>query len=539
MLRRFNSGFLFFILSISHLFASLPPDYIQIAEKFWKLERAQRETLAKVGAWSDKYKTSQVISAASSQELESLMVEIKRLRAGARNVNRAAAYVHVKLYRLLSFHTLHGENEVEYHQPELLDIRLGDRDLFHLLMGTLADLLVYEQLSFLYHLIQGDRVLIKRLDEIEIEGEAGHFSRMRDEWLSTSKRREFGRALIMIDNHRSRIDELIEEGNLILRSLVVRLDTHIARELRKSASFWGSFRNFFKSAYRKLKDAARNRLTWMEYQLSKIIGNSTGAVKWQKFLDSIPYEELDYIHREVLKPGDIIVEKTQGALTDKLIPGFFGHLAVVLGTPAQLEEITLADGTRLLDHPRIQSLLPRLEKGETVIESIRPGVSLVDIRTWEISDLAVLRASSYPSEYLGEVLLTSALFEGSRYDFHFDVNTKSIPICSEVPFHSFLGIRFRVERYLGRWTISPDDVAVLARNPETVDPSRPLDLEYFFTKKQRVPQDQIFSTYLQSLKDANSRYEDIPQQPSLDLNLMRNVWEQEWELRLNKVREIR
>ena len=522
---------LLYSFSIATLWAALPPEHLQLVEKFWKLDQAQQKALARVGAWSDKYKTSKVLSAASSQELESLMKEVHNLRMGARHLNRPAASVHVKLYRLLSFETLHDGDQIEYDEPRLLAIRLDDKDLFYLMMGTLADLLVYEQLSFLYHLTEGDRILIKRLDEIEIDGQVGHFSKMRDEWLATSKRREFGRALIMLDGHKGRLDQLIAQGHIFLTSLLTRMNTHIAKELRKSASFWGSFTDFFKSAYRKLKDAALNRLNWMEYQLSKIIGNTTGAVKWQKFMDSIPVEELGYIHGEVLRPGDIIVEKTQGALTDKFIPGFFGHLAMVLGTPEQLQGIKLANGSPLIDHPAIKAMLPRLSAGETIIEAIRSGAGLADIRKWEISDLAVIRASSYPEKYLGEVLLTAAQYAGRQYDFRFDVNTRVLPICSELPFHSFVGIRFRVEEYLGRWTISPDDVAVLVKDPSKEDLNRPLDLIYFYTNKRRLGASERFSTYRRVLELANSHYDEIPEQPSSELESMREAWEREWGLR--------
>lgn len=525
-MKTFKLVVLFFLVACT-ADANLPADHLQLLEKFWKMDRLQQETLAKVGSWSDKYKTSKVISAASSQELESLMQEVQRLRGGVRHLNRPAAYVHVKLYRLLSFETLYDGEKIEYDEAKLLAIRLEKRDLFYLLMGTLADLLVYEQLSFLYHLTEGDRILIKRLDEIKIDGQVGHFSKMRDEWLSTSKRREFGRALIMLDGHQRQFDQLIAQGYIFFRSLLKRMDTHIAKELRKSASFWGSLRDFFKGAYRKLKDAALNRLNWMEYQLSKIIGNTTGAVKWQKFMQSIPVEELSHVHGEVLMPGDIIVEKTQGALTDKLIPGFFGHLAMVLGTPEQLQGIKLSNGQMLVDHPAIQAVLPRLEKGETVIEAIRSGAGLVDIRSWEISDLAVIRASSYPKKFLGEVLLMAAQYAGRQYDFRFDVNTRMLPICSELPFHSFLGINFRVEEYLGRWTISPDDVAVLVKDPSREDPNRPMDLIYFYTNKRRIGSSERFAVYRGILDRANSRYDLVPLQPEQLVDVAKDAWERE------------
>jgi hypothetical protein len=535
---RYRVQYFFLALCICSgpLFSELPDNHLQVIESFWKLECFQRKILSRVGGWSEKYKTSRVLSAASSKELDGLMRSVQTLRNNAREINRVASAVHVKLYQLEKFHKVHS-NSLEEEVLDLKAIKLDDTDLFHLLMGTLADLLVYEQLSFLYHLVEGDRILIRRLNEIWIDGETGHFLKLRNEWLSVSKRREFGRALRLLDFHKDRFDQLIGAGQPFLIKLLARFDNHLARELRKSSSFWSSIGGFFKSAYRKLKDGSMNSLNWMEYQLSKIFGNTSGAVNWQKFLDSIPAQELEFIRDEVLQPGDIIVEKTRGALTDTLIPGFFGHLAMVIGTPAQLEGIKLSDGSRILDHPTIKALIPRLESGETVVESIRPGVDLIDIKDWEISDLAVIRASHYPPGYLGEVILKAAMYGGRKYDFLFDINTEYLPICSEIPFHSYLGIKFRVSKTLGIWTISPDDVAVLVRSEEEGAAKRPLKLIYFFTQKKRIPTNEMLGLYIQALNDAGSTYEEVPAQSRFKLTNIASLWKQELAKRKSKVGE--
>jgi len=226
-------------------------------------------------------------------------------------------------------------------------------------------------------------------------------------------------------------------------------------------------------------------------------------------MHSISKEELERVKAEVLQPGDVIVEKTAGAITDKFIPGHFGHVAVYVGRPEQLEGILLSDGTALLDHPIVQARISELENGATTMEAVRPGTRLEDITHWTITDLAVLRPSSYPKKYLGDVILKSLSYAGTKYDFNFDVNTESIVVCSELPYQTFRGITFRIAQKAGRWTISPDDVAVLAGPQEEDVPNRPFRLVYFNHETKVIPEAEMFELY-RELVDVDSNYNQVP-----------------------------
>ena len=51
---------------------------------------------------------------------------------------------------------------------------------------------------------------------------------------------------------------------------------------------------------------------------------------------------------------------------------------------------------------------------------------------------------------------------GKEYDFNFDVETSSKIVCSELPYHVYPDVPWQTEEQLGRFTISPDDIASLA-----------------------------------------------------------------------------
>ena len=192
----------------------------------------------------------------------------------------------------------------------------------------------------------------------------------------------------------------------------------------------------------------------MEYHLSKIFGTAAGALNIQVFMKSIPRKELKRIKDEVLRPGDLLIEKTNGAITDKLIPGHFSHVALYLGNTKQLKSMRLSSGQLILESPLFKKYSSRLESGEDVVEVLRSGVTLIDIQDWRISDLAILRANDYSEGNLADALLQSLSYVDGDYDFAFDVNTRSIVMCSELPYQAFKEINFRVAKSWGRWTLS-------------------------------------------------------------------------------------
>src|SRR5690606_38825962 len=124
------------------------------------------------------------------------------------------------------------------------------------------------------------------------------------------------------------------------------------------------------------------------------------------------------------------------------------------GTPEQLGGISW-EGRPLNQHPALRPYLEELQKGHTVLESIRPGVQFVDISEWRITDLAVLRPVS--SQEIPQAIIRSMIYPETAYDFRFDVNTRNIIVCSELPYQVFHKLKFPTRPQAGRISISPDD----------------------------------------------------------------------------------
>jgi hypothetical protein len=202
--------------------------------------------------------------------------------------------------------------------------------------------------------------------------------------------------------------------------------------------------------------------------LSGLFGNFAGSIRWrQGFLHKRP--EVIQMLKEKLRPLDIILEKTPFALTDKFIPGNFGHAAIWLGTKAQLQEIGM------WDHPVMLPYQNQIEKGYYILEAIRPGTGLKTLEDFlEIDQILIMRQK----EILKDKAEVEAIFArgmsqiGKKYDFNFNVHTSDAIVCSELIYHSFGKVNWPTKYILGRATISPDNLAELLlynKSPVEID----------------------------------------------------------------------
>ena len=73
---------------------------------------------------------------------------------------------------------------------------------------------------------------------------------------------------------------------------------------------------------------------------------------------------------------------------------------------------------------------------------------------------------------------------GKKYDFNFDVNTTDKIVCSELAYVSFPSIDWPTEKMLGKYAISPDNVAQMAWT------SIPLKLVLFYHDGQLVDENK-------------------------------------------------
>ncbi len=214
----------------------------------------------------------------------------------------------------------------------------------------------------------------------------------------------------------------------------------------------------------------------LTYRLSRDFGNTVGRVRWRKgylWQNDKVYQELEH----QLQPLDIISEKTYFALTDKFIPGHFGHNAIWVGTKEQL----IALG--MWSHPAIIPYQHQIEAGKNIMEVDRTGTHLKSLKDFmNVDEVAIFRINQLSFEYYSIYRIYDILLAqmGKIYDFNFDVETTDTLVCSELIYQSFEEVYWPTEPYLGRVTISPDNVASLALYDHS-----PLDLVYYAAQKSK------------------------------------------------------
>ncbi len=193
-------------------------------------------------------------------------------------------------------------------------------------------------------------------------------------------------------------------------------------------------------------------------QTSKGFGNFVGAFELRKGKLYRQGQWAEFVKQRA-KPGDILLEKTPFRITDKFIPGHFGHVALYVGSEEQVRNLGL------LREAAIAKFQPQLAEGRMIVEALREGTQINTIEHFlNIDDLAILRPKPEAislDDVLQAITLAFAHI-GKKYDFGFDTNTWDTIVCSELAFQTYVNIQWPFGKTLGSYTISPDDVAVMA-----------------------------------------------------------------------------
>ena len=201
--------------------------------------------------------------------------------------------------------------------------------------------------------------------------------------------------------------------------------------------------------------------------VSKFFGNSIGMIQTRKgklFHNEKVKEEI----LAELQPLDVLLEKTPFRLTDKFIPGHFGHVAIWVGTKKELQKKGIWENEYVIPHNNSicpDSILADSKNNKHIVEALRGGVQLSSLEEFlNVDDLLVLRPTSIQKspELSVESLILSFRQLGKEYDFNFDVNTTEKIVCSELAYVCFPTIDWETEKVAGRFTISPDNVAHLS-----------------------------------------------------------------------------
>ena len=154
----------------------------------------------------------------------------------------------------------------------------------------------------------------------------------------------------------------------------------------------------------------------------------------------ISLEQLADLRAE-LKPGDILIERRNWYVSNSLLPGFWPHAALYLGSYEELAELGVAMDPRAAPHMSDFQGQNELGDGFAVIEAIGEGVIFTSFEqsVGEADAVAVLRPTLSQEEQ-SEAIGRALSHYGKEYDFDFDFETTDRLVCTELIFRAYDGL---------------------------------------------------------------------------------------------------
>ena len=159
--------------------------------------------------------------------------------------------------------------------------------------------------------------------------------------------------------------------------------------------------------------------------------------------------------KETLRAGDIFLEKTPFRVTDSVIPGYWGHAAVYVGTEKELKALGI------WEHPVVQQYHKEIKSKKMIVEALRVGVQINSVKEFlNVDSFASLRVKKETKKQRAKRLIRTFRQLGKGYDFNFDIETSNRIMCSELVYITVTSVDWKTDTLLGVYTISPDHVAL-------------------------------------------------------------------------------
>lgn len=187
-----------------------------------------------------------------------------------------------------------------------------------------------------------------------------------------------------------------------------------------------------------------------------ILGTPTAFVRWQHG-SLYKNKELQRDVAENLQPLDLLVRKRYSCLTNYIIPGYWTHSAVWLGTREQLIELGV------WDNPALAPFREEIEKGDSIYEALYNGLNCNPLQEFlDLDEVAILRVRGLiekEPDKIAAVYRNLARQRDKKYDYSFDVTSTGQVLCTEVISLSYGNIDWPSGKLFGRRMFSPDNLA--------------------------------------------------------------------------------
>jgi hypothetical protein len=278
------------------------------------------------------------------------------------------------------------------------------------------------------------------------------------------------------DRHRPQLLEAAAASGL--EPLIAIIDGHRPR-LRPT--LWTYVRTRMRvHGRRAVRHVGRDVLGRALYGVQEALGRGLAEVRVRpSHAPSLPRE----IRSEVVKllqPGDVLVVRKDYAITNYFLPGHWPHVALYLGTAADLTAHGIEGDPRVGPRlPQLTGATPRTavlasDDGNAwateaehpcVLEAMKDGVRIRSVNSPFSSDSVVIIRPLLESCHVGAALAQALMHEGKAYDFDFDFCASHRLVCTEVVYRAYegvAGVQFNLHRHAGRFALAAGDLLRMA-----------------------------------------------------------------------------
>jgi len=361
--------------------------------------------------------------------------------------------------------------EIIYRYIRYPEIPGEERQLHAFLVGFGAALTLMSKSLKLIHAYEREPLVRAKLNEPDAKYgmEQGFFEDVLRSYTSLGNYRKFGRALWFWRISRRKIQRLEEEKPGEWRWLVemIRKERGVVQRRLRGVLFsrlrydWGAF---WRTTFAPV---SRTR-----YGLQSLVARACSGVRttlhYQPGLTPSMLQSL----RSMLRPGDVLLVRAERKLTSSILPCFWAHSALFLGSELDLEPLDLLGHPNCVKH--IGNLREQCTGLGSVIEAVTPRVQISALEKSLHADHVVVLRPLLSEVELRESIADAFSHLGKPYDYEFDFNVTTRLVCTEVIYriyHKRGIIHFPLVRRAGRYTLTGDDIARFALDAIASSPS--------------------------------------------------------------------
>lgn len=191
------------------------------------------------------------------------------------------------------------------------------------------------------------------------------------------------------------------------------------------------------------------------YEAQTFVSMMVGHIRSPIHEKPLTPKSVDKQLRPLLKPGDVLLTRRDGYLSNTFLPGNWGHAAMYLGTPKQIQALG-AD-------KELMTLLVEYKGKDKdglpfeAIEAIGEGVRYSSLEfALNANKIAILRPTVDKKQVLTAIKRAMKL-RGTPYDFSFDLASQDKIICTELVYRAYAPyLETVLEDVMGRKTLKPD-----------------------------------------------------------------------------------